>query len=171
MTSFCCFYCYFWTYFTSFSTVSIIDFEQVNVNWADKKMFKMIPKKIKKVDNLCSKFTINPPKRHTCNVNKHDKNFLLSPITIAEATSGSSALIWSSMGTGAIFSPPAVIIISRGKKGRYILLSVSKSNWPAEISFNWIYPANNYLFKVNNRNTGKKCEIKTSLTSLWCFYC
>ena len=123
-------------------------------------MFKMIPKKIKKVDNLCSKFTINPPKRHTCNVNKHDKNFLLSPITIAEATGGSSALIWSSMGTGAIFSPPAVIIISRGKKGKYTLLSVSKSNWRAEITFNWIYPANIYLFKVNNRNTGKKCEYK-----------
>ena len=57
------------------------------------------------------------------------------------------------------------------------------------------YPANVYLFKFNNRNTRKRCEIRskltiktperrqnmfkankkntrtTSLTSFWCFYC
>ena len=33
MTSFCCFYCQLWTYFTPFSSVFIIDFEQVNVSW------------------------------------------------------------------------------------------------------------------------------------------
>ena len=57
------------------------------------------------------------------------------------------------------------------------------------------YPANVYLFKFNNRNTRKRCEIRskltiktperrqnmfkvnkkntrtTSLTSVWCFYC
>ena len=27
-----------WTYFTPFSTVSVVDFEQVNVNWAIKKI-------------------------------------------------------------------------------------------------------------------------------------
>ena len=32
------------------------------------------------------------------------------------------------------------------------------------------YLANIYLFKVNNRNTGKR-SLTTSLTSFWCFYC
>ena len=31
--SFWCFYCYLWTYLTPFSSVSIVDFEQVNVSW------------------------------------------------------------------------------------------------------------------------------------------
>ena len=33
MTSFLCFYCKFWTYFRSFSSVSLVDFEQVNTSW------------------------------------------------------------------------------------------------------------------------------------------
>ena len=33
LTSFCCFYCWLWTDFTPFSTVCIVDFEQVNVSW------------------------------------------------------------------------------------------------------------------------------------------
>ena len=33
LTSFRCFYCWLWTYFTPFSSVSIINFEQVNVSW------------------------------------------------------------------------------------------------------------------------------------------
>ena len=33
-TLFSCFYCKFWTYFTFFSTVSIVDCEQVHVSWA-----------------------------------------------------------------------------------------------------------------------------------------
>ena len=32
-TSFCCFYSKLWTYSTPFSSVSIVDFEQVNVSW------------------------------------------------------------------------------------------------------------------------------------------
>ena len=42
-------------------------------------------------------------------------------------------------------------------------------------------PANIYLFKVNNENTRKRCEIyskltiktpkKTSMTLFWCVYC
>ena len=28
-----CFYCYLWTYFTPFSSLSIVDFGQVNVSW------------------------------------------------------------------------------------------------------------------------------------------
>ena len=42
--------------------------------------------------------------------------------------------------------------------------------------FKQYFPANMYLFKVNKRNTRKSCKmcqeltIKTSLTSLWCFY-
>ena len=33
LTSFCCFYHWLWTYFTPFSSVSIVDFKQVNVSW------------------------------------------------------------------------------------------------------------------------------------------
>ena len=29
------FYCYFWTYFTPFSSVSIVDCEQINVSWEE----------------------------------------------------------------------------------------------------------------------------------------
>ena len=37
-------------------------------------------------------------------------------------------------------------------------------------------PAGNYMFKVNNKNTRTKCEIRSELTlkilaSLWCLYC
>ena len=33
LTSFLCFYCYFWICLTPFSTVFIVDFEQVNFSW------------------------------------------------------------------------------------------------------------------------------------------
>ena len=32
LTSFRCFYCWLWTYFTVFSSISIVDFKQVNVS-------------------------------------------------------------------------------------------------------------------------------------------
>ena len=32
-TSFWCLYCYLWTYFTTCSSVSIVNFEQVNAGW------------------------------------------------------------------------------------------------------------------------------------------
>ena len=32
-TSLWCFYCYLWTYFTAFSSITIVDFEEVNVSW------------------------------------------------------------------------------------------------------------------------------------------
>ena len=32
------------------------------------------------------------------------------------------------------------------------------------------FPANIYLFKVNNRSTRKTCDRMTSVTSFWCFY-
>lgn len=45
-----------------------------------------------------------------------DKNFFLSPITMALLTIGSSFFTASSIGTGGTFSPPAVIIKSRRRK-------------------------------------------------------
>ena len=33
MTSFWCFYCKLWTYFTLFSSVSVVNFEYVNIRW------------------------------------------------------------------------------------------------------------------------------------------
>ena len=41
-----------------------------------------------------------------------DKNFFLSPISIQLLTHGRCSLTVSSIGTGGIFSPPAVIISS-----------------------------------------------------------
>ena len=40
LTSFWCFYCKLWTYFIPFSSVSIVNFEQINVSWAGKGKFK-----------------------------------------------------------------------------------------------------------------------------------
>ena len=37
-TSFWCFYCQLWTYFTPFSSVSVVDFKQVNVSWVNLKL-------------------------------------------------------------------------------------------------------------------------------------
>ena len=51
----------------------------------------------------------------TLRVNKQERNFLLSPIIIALLINGISALIDFSMGTGGIFSPPAVMINSKNK--------------------------------------------------------
>ena len=48
----------------------------------------------------------------TLNVKKQDKNFRLSPSKITFDRHGSSSLTAASMGTGAIFSAPAVIINS-----------------------------------------------------------
>uniref|UniRef100_A0A0K2V695 Uncharacterized protein n=1 Tax=Lepeophtheirus salmonis TaxID=72036 RepID=A0A0K2V695_LEPSM len=48
----------------------------------------------------------------TLSVRRQDKNFFLSPITIALLRRGISILIISSIKTGGTFSPPAVIISS-----------------------------------------------------------
>ena len=62
---------------------------------------------------------------NTLGVSTTDKNFFLSPITMALLINGSSALILSSMGTGAMFSPPAVIINSKTEN---VELHFQKSN-------------------------------------------
>ena len=47
----------------------------------------------------------------------------------------------------------------------------------SEVALRWdvfseLFPANISLFKVNNRNTRKRCSRNmTPLTSFWCFYC
>ena len=48
----------------------------------------------------------------TLNVKKADKNFFLSPTTTTFDRHGNLSLIAFSIGTGAMFSPPAVIINS-----------------------------------------------------------
>jgi len=53
-----------------------------------------------------------------------DKNFFLSPITMALLTIGSSFLTASSIGMGGTFSPPAVIIKSRPKEKERLLLEI-----------------------------------------------
>jgi hypothetical protein len=48
----------------------------------------------------------------TFNVRRIERNFFLSPMTIALLIQGSCAFTSSSIETGAMFSPPAVIISS-----------------------------------------------------------
>ena len=66
-----------------------------------------------------------------------------------------------------------------GNCGKYIVLWAGKIWW-AHV-FNIIHPAGIYMFKVNNRNTRRRCKIcfkvnnkdtRTSpLVSFWCLYC
>jgi hypothetical protein len=51
----------------------------------------------------------------TFSVSSIDKNFLLSPTNIQLLTQGKCSFTTSSMGTGATFSPPAVIKISENQ--------------------------------------------------------
>lgn len=51
----------------------------------------------------------------TFKVKSMDKNFFLSPISMALLMMGSSFFTASSMGTGGTFSPPAVMINSKCK--------------------------------------------------------
>ena len=53
----------------------------------------------------------------TLRVSRHDRNLRLSPISITLLIRWFSALMMSSIGTGAIFSPPAVMI-SSGKQSQ-----------------------------------------------------
>lgn len=48
-------------------------------------------------------------------VSSMDRNFLLSPISMALLISGRASLTASSVGTGGMFSPPAVMINSKTK--------------------------------------------------------
>ena len=52
----------------------------------------------------------------TIRVSKQERNFFLSPITMALLTTGSSLLMASSISVGATFSPPAVIRSSVKRK-------------------------------------------------------
>lgn len=48
----------------------------------------------------------------TLMVSSMDRNFLLSPISMALLISGTASFTASSIGTGGMFSPPAVMISS-----------------------------------------------------------
>ena len=64
--------------------------------------------------------------------------------------------------------------------GKYIFkVKNYGEKWAQLVSFCCLYPSNTYLFKVNNRNTRKRCEVcskltikttTTSGTSFKCFY-
>lgn len=55
-------------------------------------------------------------------VSSIDRNFLLSPISMALLISGTASFTASSVGTGGMFSPPAVMISSKVKhKNKYRL--------------------------------------------------
>ena len=43
------------------------------------------------------------------------------------------------------------------------------SNTEAELYASVYIPAGNYMFKVNNRNTSRRCEISSNLTVLLVF--
>ncbi len=55
----------------------------------------------------------------TLRVTRHVKYFLWSPMTMTLLRKGTSLLMWFSMGTGGMFSPPEVMI-SSGERGRRI---------------------------------------------------
>ncbi len=57
----------------------------------------------------------------TFRVKSIDKNFLLSPMSMALLMIGSSLFTASSMGTGGTFSPPAVMISSEWREGTLTL--------------------------------------------------
>lgn len=57
-------------------------------------------------------FAEPPSETITLMVSSIDRNFLLSPISMALLMSGTASLTASSMGTGGMFSPPAVMISS-----------------------------------------------------------
>ena len=63
-------------------------------------------------DTIMPKFTFNAC---TLRVTTHVTYFLLSPMIMTLLRKGTSLLMWSSMGTGAMFSPPEVMISSEGK--------------------------------------------------------
>ena len=63
---------------------------------------------------------------------------------------------------------------------QYFIRKITDSKVKLSIENITIYPTNIYLFKFNNSNTRKGCEINTanyedtrttSLTSFWCLYC
>lgn len=54
----------------------------------------------------------------TLMVSSMERNFLLSPISMALLISGTASFTASSMGTGGMFSPPAVMISSKHHAGR-----------------------------------------------------
>ena len=66
VTSLWCFYCLLWIYLTSFCSVSIFDFEQVNISWETSPQlqeidyFNFLPEHYSMVlDMECPKFKIN----------------------------------------------------------------------------------------------------------------
>lgn len=59
-------------------------------------------------------------------VSSMDRNFLLSPINMALLINGTASFTASSMGTGGMFSPPAVMISSEDQRARTHKLTDSK---------------------------------------------
>lgn len=55
-----------------------------------------------------------------------DRNFLLSPINMALLINGTASFTASSMGTGGMFSPPAVMISSKDQMATTHQLTDSK---------------------------------------------
>lgn len=58
----------------------------------------------------------NSDRTLTLMVSSMVRNFLLSPISMALLISGTASFTASSMGTGGMFSPPAVMISSAEKQ-------------------------------------------------------
>ena len=72
--------------------------------------------------------TVAPPTVWGCtlSVSSRDKNFILSPMSMHWLTIGKASLTLSSMATGAMFSPPAVMISSGGKEANRLREQAAK---------------------------------------------
>ena len=62
----------------------------------------------------------------TFSVIRQEINFLLSPMRTALLINGACFLMWSSIGTGAMFSPPAVMINSIRNNIKYAKFKLAK---------------------------------------------
>lgn len=68
----------------------------------------------------------------TLMVSSMDRNFLLSPINMALLINGTASFTASSMGTGGMFSPPAVMISSKEQMAGTHKVTDSKGGSDAE---------------------------------------
>ena len=79
--------------------------------------------------------TVAPPTVWGCtfSVSSRDKNFILSPMSMHWLTIGKASLTLSSMATGGMFSPPAVMISSGEKEANRLCEQAAKGKTsPAE---------------------------------------
>ena len=126
---FCCL-CWHWTYFTPFSSVSLVDFEQVNIGWGTQIFWVCLTTRKSSPDMVKSWNLYWGEAKH----------FLL----LSRILSGRRYI-----------APPSTDL--------YIENACQTFSCEFLVHEWGLYQANIYLFKVNNKNTIKRCEICSKL--------